>query len=165
MMSDETKRLRTLDFFMGLGFTAVGIFLAGNGIYCLKDPALSTVQVLSNPGMSSLFIGGLLILLGIILAMIGWSGAREPLKIAAQALSALVKRQTFWRGVIVMAVIAVYFFVLWGRVPYWLGTMAFMMALMFIFKAGAWWQIFLISGVSTALVVYFFGVMAQIPLP
>lgn len=164
-MSDETRRLRTLDFFMGLGFTAAGIFLVGNGIYTLKDPALVTVQVLSNPGMSSLFIGGLLIFLGIVLTVIGWSGSRKPFTIAAQALSDLVKRQTFWRGVIVIAVISIYFFVLWGRVPYWLGTMAFLMALMFIFKAGKWWQILLISGVSTALVVYFFGVMAQIPLP
>lgn len=150
---------------MGIAFSVIGIFLAGNGIYSVNDPALKTVQLMSNPGITTLFIGGVLTLLGLILTTIGWSGSRKPFHISAQAIRELFTHQTFWRGAIVIGVIAIYFFVLWGRIPYWLTTMLFMSSLMFIFKAGAWWKILLISGISTAIVVYFFGIMAQVPLP
>ena len=37
--------------------------------------------------------------------------------------------------------------------------------MMAIFKAGAWWKIVLISGITVAVVWYVFGVLAMIPLP
>jgi hypothetical protein len=37
--------------------------------------------------------------------------------------------------------------------------------MMFIFKAGAWWKITLISGITVAIVWYVFGVLAMVPLP
>jgi hypothetical protein len=36
---------------------------------------------------------------------------------------------------------------------------------MLIFRAGAWWKVSIISGVTVAIVWYVFGVLAMVPLP
>ena len=53
-----------------------------------------------------------------------------------------------------------------GRdIPYWLTTGGYLMAVMFAFRAGPWWQILLISAGSTAAVAYVFNRIFAIPLP
>jgi hypothetical protein len=37
--------------------------------------------------------------------------------------------------------------------------------MMFLFKGGAWWKIFLTSGITVTIIWYLFGVLAMIPLP
>jgi len=46
-----------------------------------------------------------------------------------------------------------------------ISTFIFLAGMMFIFKAGAWWKICIISGVTVAIVWYIFGELAMIPLP
>ena len=164
-MSEETSRLRTLDFFMGLAFTGIGSYVVLDGMKILREPSLATFETVSNPGMTSIIIGGFLALLGIILTMVGFVNAKNPLGISVQVVKEMLHRDSFWRGVIVVAIIAIYFFVLWRLIPYWISTLLFISTLMFIFKAGPWWKILLIAGATTGFVVYFFGVLAQVPLP
>jgi hypothetical protein len=163
---DESKiRLRTLDVYMGLGFLAVGAFVAYDGIVAFYAPQLATVEKSANPGVTTIFIGGLMGLLGLVIAVIGFLGSRHPLRTARQAVSETVRSHAFYKGVIALACIAVYFFVFWDRVPYVVATFLFLAGMMAIFKAGAWWKIALISGATVAIVWYVFGVLAMIPLP
>ena len=67
---DESKvRLRTLDVFMGVGFLAVGAFVAYDGVVAYYAPQLVTVEKSSNPGVTTIFIGGLMGFLGLVIAI------------------------------------------------------------------------------------------------
>ncbi len=80
-------------------------------------------------------------------------------------LPALVRTRRFFKGAVVLTLIAMYFFVLWRAMPFWFSTFLFLAASMRVFKAGAWWKIFLIAAVATALIYYVFAVLAYVPLP
>jgi len=163
---DESKvRLRSLDVFMGLGFLAVGAFVVYDGFVAYYAPQLATVDKSSNPGVTTIFIGGLLGFLGLVIAIIGMLGSRHPLRIGKQVVSETLHSKPFWMGCVVLSCIAIYFFVLWDRLPYVVSTFIFLVGMMFIFRAGAWWKILLIAGVTTTIVWYVFGMLAMVPLP
>jgi len=164
-MDESTKRLRSLDFFMGTGFALIGLYVMFDGYKTFFSPALVTVEKSVNPGVTTLFIGAFLALLGIVLAIIGMRGSGNPFLKAVEVISETLRKKSFARGVLAMACIGVYFFVFWGRLPYVISTFIFLAGMMFLFKGGAWWKIFLISGITVAVIWYFFGVLAMIPLP
>jgi hypothetical protein len=164
-MDEAKKRLRSLDFFMGTAFAFIGLFLAIDGYQTYVSPALVTVERSANPGVSTIFVGVLLVLFGTIIAVIGVGGSGNPFKVARQVIPETIAKPTFLRGLIVLGCIAVYFFVLWERVPYVVSTFIFLAGMMFLFKAGTWWKILLIAGTSVAVIWYFFGVLALVPLP
>lgn len=167
-MADNDKalrELRSLDFFMGLFFLAIGTFMGIASFSMFKDPMLAGTAIYSNPGITSLVVGGLLVILGATMGLIGLRGARRPLSVAGQALGGLFRSKSFWSGILVLAIIAFYFFVLWSHTPYWFSTFVFMAILMWRFKAGAWWKNAIIIIATIALVLYFFGKLALVPLP
>ena len=164
-MEESTKRLRSLDFFMGTGFGVIGLYVVVEGYTTLVSPALVTVEKSVNPGVTTLFIGGFLALLGLVLAVIGLRGSGNPFLKAGQVIPETLRKKSFLRGVLAMACIGVYFFIFWGRIPYVASTFIFLAGMMFLFKGGAWWKIFLISGITVAIIWYLFGVLAMIPLP
>ena len=164
-MEASTRRLRTLDFFMGTASAAIGLYVAIEGYAIYVAPELATVERMTNPGVTTMFVGSALALLGFVMAIIGFIGSKTPLRNARQAIPETLRKPAFLRGVIALGCIAVYFFVLWGRIPYVAATFIFLAGTMTIFKAGAWWKIFLISGITVAVVWNVFGVLAMVPLP
>ena len=164
-MEGSIGRLRTLDFFMGIGFAAIGLYVAIDGYHIFISPDLTAVERPANPGITTMFIGGMLALLGFVIAIVGFIGSRTPFRNAKQAIPETLRKPTFLKGIVAMACIAVYFFVFWGRIPYVISTFIFLTGIMFIFKAGAWWKILIISGVTVTIVWYVFGVLAMVPLP
>ena len=165
IMEESTKRLRSLDFFMGTGFGVIGLYVMVEGYMTFVSPALVTVEKSVNPGITTLFVGGMLALLGLILAIIGLRGSGNPFQKAAQVIPETLRKQSFLRGVLAMACIGIYFFVFWGRIPYVMATFIFLAGMMLLFKGGAWWKVCLISGITVAIIWYLFGVLAMIPLP
>lgn len=165
IMEESKKRLRSLDFFMGTGFGVIGLYVMVEGYMTFVSPALVTVEKSVNPGVTTLFVGGFLALLGLILAVIGLRGSGNPFSKALEVIPETLCKKAFLRGVLAMACIGVYFFIFWGRIPYVLSTFIFLAGMMFLFKGGAWWKIFLISGITVAIIWYLFGVLAMIPLP
>jgi len=164
-MEESTRRLRSLDFFMGASFALIGLYVMVEGYMTLVSPALVTVEKSVNPGITTLFVGGMLALLGLILAIIGLRGSGNPFQKAAQVIPETLRKQSFLRGVLAMACIGIYFFVFWGRIPYVMATFIFLAGMMLLFKGGAWWKVCLISGITVAIIWYLFGVLAMIPLP
>jgi len=164
-MDESTKRLRSLDFFMGTSFALIGLYVVFEGYTTFVSPALVTVEKSVNPGVTMLFIGGFLALLGVVLALIGMRGSGNPFLKAAEVIPETLRKKSFMRGLLAMACIGVYFFVFWDRIPYVLSTFVFLAGMMLLFKGGAWWKIFLVSGVTVAIIWYVFGVLAMIPLP
>jgi len=164
-MDESTKRLRSLDFFMGTSFALIGLYVVFEGYTTFVSPALVTVEKSVNPGVTMLFIGGFLALLGVVLALIGMRGSGNPFLKATEVIPETIRKKSFMRGLLAMACIGVYFFVFWDRIPYVLSTFVFLAGMMLLFKGGAWWKIFLVSGVTVAIIWYVFGVLAMIPLP
>ena len=164
-MEESTRRLRTLDFFMGIGFAAIGLYVAIDGYKMFISPDLVAVERPANPGVTTMFIGGVLALLGLIIATIGFIGSKTPFRNAKQVIPETLRNPRFLKGIIALACITVYFFVFWGRIPYVISTFVFLTGIMFIFKAGAWWKIFIISVVTVGIIWYVFGVLAMVPLP
>jgi hypothetical protein len=164
-MEESTKRLRSLDFFMGAGFALIGLYVMVDGYIAYVSPALVTVEKSVNPGVTTLFVGGFLALLGVVLAFIGVRGSGNPFLKAAEVIPETLRKPSFLKGVLVIGCIAIYFFVLWGRIPYIFSTFMFLAGTMFLFKGGAWWKIALVSGCTVAIIWYVFGVLAMIPLP
>ncbi|MDP3176400.1 MAG: tripartite tricarboxylate transporter TctB family protein [Spirochaetaceae bacterium] len=165
-MDDQTTRRRSLDFFMGLGFAALGAYVAAEGFVALGDPLLATVPRTTNPGSTTIVIGGLLALLGLAIAGMGLAGTKgRPFAVAARVLPTMTASRAFFKGALVLAYVAVYFFALWRAVPFWLSTGLFLAGTMATFKAGKWWKILLIAAIATALIYYIFAVLAFVPLP
>jgi len=150
---------------MGTGFALIGFYVMFDGYKAFVSPALVTVEKSVNPGVTTLFVGGFLALLGLILATIGVRGSGNPFRKAAQVIPETIRKRTFLRGVLAMACIGVYFFIFWGRIPYVMATFIFLAGMMLLFKGGAWWKVCLISGITVAIIWYLFGVLAMIPLP
>jgi hypothetical protein len=66
---------------------------------------------------------------------------------------------------LMLGISVVYCLLLGRNLPYWLTTGGYLLAVMFVFRAGPWWQILLISAGSTAAVAYVFNRVFAIPLP
>jgi len=164
-MEESTKRLRSLDFFMGTGFALIGLYVMFDGYIAYVSPALVTVEKSVNPGVTTLFVGGFLALLGVVLALIGMRGAGNPFLKAAEVIPETIRKKSFLKGVLAMVCIGIYFFIFWGRIPYIFSTFIFLAGMMFLFKGGAWWKIGIVSGATVAIIWYVFGVLAMIPLP
>lgn len=164
-MEESTRRLRSLDFFMGAGFAVTGLYVMFDGYTAYVSPALITVEKSVNPGLTTLFIGGFLALLGLVLAVIGLRGSGNPFAKAAEVIPETIRKTSFMRGALTIVCIGIYFFVFWGRIPYVISTFIFLAGMMFLFKGGAWWKLVLVSGSTVAIIWYVFGELAMIPLP
>ncbi len=165
-MDDTVRGRRALDFFMGAGFVALGIYVVLTGFEAYHDPLLATVDRATNPGSTTIVIGSLLAIMGAVIGVIGYLGCgKKPFSTAIELVPLSVGSRSFFKGTLVLSLIAVYFFVLWRAVPYWLSTGLFLAVTMKIYKAGAWWKVLLISAITVALTYYIFAVLAYVPLP
>lgn len=163
--NEQLRRRRSLDFFMGFAFAGLGVFVALEGVHALGDKYLKTVPTVINPGITTLVVGLLLAITGLSIGLIGLFGAGKPFAVAAKALPEMIRTRSFKKGMIVIAEIALYFFVLWDNAPFVVSTPIFLIAMMFTFKAGSWWKILIIAAVMTALTYYIFAILAVVPLP
>ena len=150
---------------MGIGFALIGLYVMFDGYKAFVSPALVTVEKSVNPGLTTLFIGGFLALLGLVLAVIGLRGSGNPFAKAAEVIPETIRKTSFMRGALTIVCIGIYFFVFWGRIPYVISTFIFLAGMMFLFKGGAWWKLVLVSGSTVAIIWYVFGELAMIPLP
>lgn len=165
-MDESVKGRRSLDFFMGLGFMGIAAFMISEGVGMLNEPSLvETAQWYYNPGLTIVVVGGILGLLGLVVGIVGLAGSKNPFAGAAAGIKATLKSKAFSKGLLVLACIAVYFFVFWGRIPYVISTFVFLAGMMFLFKAGKWWKILIISAVTVGIIWFVFGFLAMIPLP
>ena len=163
--NEQLRRRRSLDFFMGFTFAGLGAFVALEGVKALGDKYLQTVPTVTNPGITTLVIGLLLIVTSLSIGLIGLIGSGRPFTVAFKAIPEIIQKKSFKKGLIVIAEIAVYFFVLWNNAPFVVSTPIFLIMMMLTFKAGSWWKILIIAVVMTALTYYIFAKLAVVPLP
>ncbi|MFA9398851.1 MAG: tripartite tricarboxylate transporter TctB family protein [Clostridiaceae bacterium] len=163
------KSLRQADLIMSTILFVFSIYVAIESIRLM----LSTLdrgigEWYSSPGLLPLIIGILLCVCSIDLFRTAWKfGARYSF-INKSSLGNLVKSKVFINASIVIALIAIYIFLLLKFLPYWLATFIFLFCFISFFKGKNNKELiiaFIISASSTAILTYGFGTLAQIPLP
>jgi len=156
------RKLGYIDVTVGLILLTIGSFMA---IEAVKMPKLGPVYV--APGMFPLIIGILLAILAILL-IIPSLIAELTNKILANQLIAFTRK---WKanlnskkliGTIIM--LAAYI-VSFNYFNYVISTAAFLLLMMFIFKATSITRVVIVSLAATGVVTYLFGTIFRLPLP
>lgn len=152
------------------GDFVIGILLVIGGIYVMIE-ALN-MKVFRNftdaPGFFPLFLGGILALLGAILALQSLrNGAWPALKVvfSKENLKDFIKNDRTLRAIILIALMVIYVYILIGRMHFAIATMLYLTSTMLYLKATKWWKILIISAIATAFVCVAFQYGFRVPLP
>ena len=120
-------------------YTAPGILPVGVAIILVLQGTLLSVHAARNGGMPE---GG------------------DVTRVRETLTSAPVRR-----AAVTAVLLAVYVFVLVGRLHFTLASFLFLAAFMFHFRAAAWWKTLLISAGAAAGISFLFEGLARVPLP
>jgi hypothetical protein len=158
--------LRKADFAAGIGFTVFGLLVLLATLNFQWDlPAIQQAGWHTAPGLIPASAAVLLMLQGIFLSVHalrhggGWR--REDWRRLKQSVSSPEARRAWLMALL----LAVYVYGLVGRVHFILASFLFLAVFMFLFKAGRWWMILLISAGASSGIGLLFQYAARIPLP
>lgn len=119
------------------------------------------------PGGFPVIIGGILMILSVMLFAKSWRITGGFRKDDFQDMTAVLRSAYVKRLALITVLLAVYIFVLLGRVPFYVATFLFLFVTMLVFRRNGFavWKLLVISVVIDALITYGFGTLAGIPLP
>lgn len=137
-----------------------GVLLALFGIYVIIESLNMKVYntFIDAPGFFPTLIGAVIILLGGILAFIGFrlGGAKELKEVCNGAfLKQFVTSDSTIRVVILVAMMVVYIYVLLGRVHFIIATSVYLIANFLYLKATKQWWLGIIIAVAMSVIVYY----------
>ena len=180
--------MRKKDTISGLGTMLIGVlFLVGTAFMPWRGGSFNWFGA---PGLVPAILAGLLFLCGLMLYLrarlnnafyerLEAEGAKEKAEALAQEAQATGESSTQvqetklpeflksekWRIVTVVALLAVYIFVLIGRIPYIPATAVFVTAFIWIFKGGGWLKSALIGLITSVAVWAAFYKIFAVVLP
>lgn len=142
-----------------------GLFVLLSGLYMCFFAVTGTKVWYYSPGFFPAFVGCVLMLLSIVLLI-----KKLPaggFHMVNFRIFDTVDKVKFIRLIVSVVMLAIYVFLLIGRLPFTIATFIYLASSMFVFrsKGFAIWKLLLISLVTTVLVYVFFGVVAGVPLP
>lgn len=154
---------RRQDFYTGLILCVLSL---GVIVQCWQMPRdLQGWPAYASPGVVTGLLGLGLLGMGLALTLRSVWRVGAPLGITGPDVRAYL-RDVGTRRLGLMFGLSVLYCLFLGRdLPYWLTTGGYLLAVMFVFRAGPWWQLLLISAASTAAVAYVFNRIFAIPLP
>jgi len=137
-----------------------GVLLVLFGIYVIIDSLNMKVYntFIDAPGFFPTLIGAVLVLLGGILAFIGFKlgGARELKEVCNGAfIKEFITSDSTIRVVILVAMMIVYIYVLLGRVHFIIATSIYLIANFLYLKATKQWWLGIIIAVAMSVIVYY----------
>ncbi|MGI6777239.1 MAG: tripartite tricarboxylate transporter TctB family protein [Acetivibrionales bacterium] len=164
-MSQQNKEQKKTvgDFIIGLLLVIGGIFVM---IVSLNMKIFRNFN--DAPGFFPLFLGGILALLGAVLALQSIKkGALPTTKVvfSKENLKSFVKDDKTLRTVILIAILIVYIYILIGRMHFAIATMLYLTSTMLYLKSAKWWKTLIISAISTLFICIAFQYGFRIPLP
>ena len=155
--------LRRQDFYAGLIFCVVSLGIVAE---CWRMPRdLQGWPAYAGPGVVTGLLGVGLFGMGLALTLRSVRRTGCALGITGADVRAYLADVGTRRLGLMLGCSVVYCLLLGRDLPYWLTTGGYLVAVMFVFQAGPWWQILLISAGSTAAVAYVFNRIFAIPLP
>jgi hypothetical protein len=154
---------RRQDFYTGLILSVVSL---GILIQSWRMPRnLQDWPAYAGPGVVTGILGLGLLIMGLVLTV---RSVRRPgglLRITGDDIQGYLTDIGTRRLGLMFGLSVLYCLLLGRSIPYWLTTGGYLLAVMFVFQAGPWWQILLISAGTTAAVAYVFNRIFAIPLP
>jgi len=155
--------LRRQDFYTGLILCAVSLGIVAE---CWRMPRdLQGWPAYASPGVVTGLLGLGLFGMGLALTLRSVRRTGAALPITRTDVWAYLADTGTRRLGLMLGISVVYCLLLGRALPYWLTTGGYLLAVMFVFRAGPWWQVLLISAGSTAAVAYVFSRVFAIPLP
>lgn len=155
--------LRRQDFYTGLILSTVSLGVIVESWRMPRD--LQGWPAYASPGVVTGLLGGGLLLMALVLTIRSMRRSGAPLAITGTDARAYLFDVGTRRLGLMFGLSVLYCLLLGRNVPYWLTTGGYLVAVMFVFRAGPWWQILLISAGTTAAVAYVFNRIFAIPLP
>ena len=149
----------------------VGIVLAAFGVYVMAESLSMKIynSFIDAPGFFPLIIGAVLTVLGAILAVTGVKagGGRELKEILnLKFLKRFIKNASTLRVLILLGMMAIYVYVLLGRIPFVAATSIYLAANFFYLRACKhWWSAIIIAVVASFAVYFAFRYGFSIMLP
>jgi len=158
------------DFTISLVLIAVALWalIGGIGIYLkAARPPYSITRLSISPGLLPIILGALLLVLSSVLFI---KSAREiGLKNGFLAIvgwgKGAVKNSDIRSMVIGMLIMAVYGFLLIGKLPYWATALIYLVAIMVYLRASKFWKIVVISCAVVGAIILLFQVGFNVSLP
>ena len=161
---EEKKRSAAKDFVFGVLLTAFGIYVIIDSL-CMK--IYNTF--IDAPGFFPLIIGAVLVVLGVILAVLGFrAGGIAELKEVCNAkfLLDFIKNDRTVRVLILLGMMVIYVYVLIGWIPFVAATSIYLTANFLYLKACKhWWTAIIIAVVASFAVYYAFRFGFKITMP
>lgn len=158
-----TYELRRQDFFTGLILSALSLGVIVESWRMPRD--LQGWPAYAGPGVVTGILGLGLLIMGLALTARSVRRPGATLGITGDDVQAYLTDVGTRRLGLMFGLSILYCLLLGRNIPYWLTTGGYLLAVMFVFRAGPWWQILLISAGTSAAVAYVFNRIFAIPLP
>ena len=157
------SRLVTLD----IAIFCFGLFVFISGIYMCFFALTGTDVWFYSPGFFPCFIGVMLMLSSLFMAIKNLRAGARLGKDAVAAVKAGADPRRAVRLLTSIGLLAIYVFVLIGRVHFVLATFAYLAVSMIVFRKDGFavWKLLLISAAATGVIYLVFAVIAAVPLP
>jgi hypothetical protein len=158
--------LRKLDLLTGIIIALFGLIVLLVTLSFRWDlPSVRQAGWYTAPGIVPAGVAIILILQGVGLTIQalrrGGTWQRGDLARVKETLASPAAR----RSALVASLLLVYVFGMVGRIHFTISSFLFLAAFMFIFRAGAWWKIVLISSLASGAISFVFEGVARVPLP
>lgn len=152
-MQEKKERNAAKDFASGIVIVLLGIFIL---VDALHMKIYNTF--LDAPGFFPAIVGGVIIVLGAVLAFIGFKlgGARELKEVLnGPYLKKFITGDATVRVLILIAMMVIYIWGLLGRIHFIIATSIYLIANFLYLKATKYWWLSIIIAVAMSAIVYY----------
>lgn len=165
-LDDKTRRLRRGDLIISPLMILGGVWLAIDSFLMSRETILSGEStVATSPGLLPIIISSLIVICSVSVLLNAIRSGADLSFLKPSALGPIASKFENWTSLIVMAMFAIYIFVLIGRIPFIAATILFGVSMMLVFKAAKPIWVFVIVGVYSLVVIYSFSELAATQFP
>jgi cell division protein FtsW (lipid II flippase) len=166
-LQKDKNNLPIIDLICSILILAIGLYVAGSGLYIALFEANGTDVWYYSPGMFPIMIGACLMIFALLLFFKKRKEGARLKNIHFENLRALLKEKTTYRLLLAIALFSAYVFLLIGHIPFVAATFIYLAVTMIVFRRDGFpiWKLLLISAITTAFIYVFFGIIAAVPLP
>jgi uncharacterized membrane protein len=164
------------DFFFSFVLIALGIYCVIEGMRIYRVAAAAPYNITEftiSPAFLPVVLGVSLVLCSLALCIQSLKAGGKSLQenwhtywmMAKKGLAPALRHRDTVSLVVGLAIIAVYTFLLLGRLPFWAASLLFLVPLMVYLRAAKPWKILVVSCVGIGLVYLLFQVAFKTSLP
>lgn len=166
-ISEEALSMARKDLVFGIILFVFSICVLVSSVFIIIDTLpIAGGLWYSTPGVFTTFIGVVLLILSAGLIWTSYMSGGRFGNASLAKLKTYVKTKKCIRFMAAAGLLAVYIFVLFGRINFCLSTFLYLAASMIFFREHGFaiWKILIIALIVTLVLYIFFGIVAGVPL-